>query len=146
MGDSGQTGQQLEEANRRVLSYLAIPYTHRFESVRKQRFKIANVIASFLMEQGILVFSPISHTHPIAFECDLACGWDYWEAFDRAYLSMCKDLYVVCIEGWTQSKGVQAEIQIAKEMNLPINLIPDDYVQAILKKHARTKKARQHKG
>lgn len=104
----------------RLLTYLACPYSHPDASVRGDRFKEANRAAGLLMKRGDLVFSPISHTHPIAEECDLPKGWDFWQAFDRAYLSASRLLVVLCIAGWRESVGVQAEIAIARELGVPV--------------------------
>lgn len=105
---------------RRSLTYLAIPYSHPNAFVRHNRFVIANKAAGLLTLNGHIVFSPISHSHPIAEVCDLPKSWDYWERVDRAYLEASKLLIVLMIDGWEESKGVQAEIAIAKQLRLPI--------------------------
>lgn len=104
----------------RVLTYLACPYSHHDRAVRVARFEAANRAAAALMQAGHRVFSPISHTHPIAEAGDLPLGWDYWEAFDRAYLSISARVVVLRIDGWDQSKGVAAELRIAAEAGLPV--------------------------
>lgn len=105
------------------LTYLAIPYSHKSPLVRQSRFEIANRIAGDLMRNGHIVFSPISHTHPIAQQCNLPKDWSYWERFDSAYLSLSKKLVVVCIDGWKESIGVQAEIKIAESFGIDIEYI-----------------------
>lgn len=104
----------------RPLTYLACPYSHPDRAVRVARFNAANAAAGELMRQGHLVFSPISHTHPIAEACALPLGWDFWQAFDRAYLDHSHLLVVLEIDGWRESRGVAAEIAIAREQGLPI--------------------------
>lgn len=102
------------------LTYLACPYQHADKQVMRERFDAVNRAAAQLMREGVYVFSPISHTHPIA-ECgDLPRGWDYWEAYDRALLSCCSKLIVLQLPGWEQSVGVQAETAIARELGLDI--------------------------
>lgn len=105
------------------LIYLACPYNHPDKDIRHQRFIAVNKAAGKLMKEGYVVFSPISHTHPIAVECELPKGWEYWENFDRAYLSCSHKLIVLCIDGWKESIGVTAEIKIASEMGIPIEFI-----------------------
>ena len=102
------------------LVYLATPYSHPDRAVRVQRFEIANRVAAEMMRAGIHVFSPISHTHPIAEAGELPKGWEYWEAYDRAILVACVEVCVLQQNGWEESIGVTAEIAIAKEMGLPI--------------------------
>jgi hypothetical protein len=102
------------------LTYLACPYSHPDRAVRVSRFKAANKAAGQLMREGHTVFSPISHTHPIAEAGGLPLGWDFWEAFDRAYLGHSSRVIVLMADGWQESKGVNAEINIAVEMGIPV--------------------------
>ena len=102
------------------LVYLAVPYSHPDERVRQERYEAVTKAAGFLMNEGYIVFSPITHCHHIKQICDLPTGWEYWEAFDRAYLKHCSKLIVLKLHGWEDSVGVNAEIDIAKEMGIEI--------------------------
>jgi hypothetical protein len=75
-----------------------------------------------MMRHGQQVFSPIAHTHPIA-QFDLPKGWEFWEEFDRWYISRCDEVVVLMLRGWRESKGVQAEIKIAEELGKPVSYI-----------------------
>ena len=86
------------------------------------RFQLAASHAAELMRQGRKVYSPISHTHPIA-QYGLPKGWDFWEQYDRAILSRCTEVIVLMLHGWKESKGVTAEIEIAKELGLPVSYL-----------------------
>ena len=110
--------------------YLACPYSDPDSEVRIQRFEAANRAAAKLMRAGYHVFSPISHTHPIALAGDLPKGWDFWESYDRAFLSMMDNLTVLAIDGWRESKGVRAEMQIAAELGLSIGFLVNGREQA----------------
>jgi len=102
------------------LIYVACPYSHNDPAVRAERFERANYYSARMMAAGLLVFSPISQTHPIALAGDLPKGWDFWERYDRAYLGICRALVVLCLPGWEQSKGVQAEIKIMDDLKRPV--------------------------
>ena len=80
----------------------------------------ANKAAGLLMRRGLFVFSPISHTHPIALACDLPRGFEYWGSYDRAMLARCGKMVVLKIDGWQDSVGVQAEIEIARALGITI--------------------------
>lgn len=108
---------------KKTLIYLACPYSHPDPNVRLERFECANKTASQLMRDGHHIYSPISHTHPIAVAGGLPLGWDFWEPYDRAILAMCKEVRVLTLYGWEESKGVQAEIAIAKEMGIPVSYL-----------------------
>jgi len=105
------------------LVYLATPYSHDDPDVRQRRFEIVNRVAAKLMRDGVHIYSPISHTHPIAMAGDLPKGWDFWEKYDRVVLAACVKVIVLRQKGWDQSTGVAAEIAIAKEMGLPVEFI-----------------------
>ena len=106
--------------NGKTLVYLACPYSDERRDVRVERFEKANWASAHLMSKGEHVFSPISHTHPIAEAGGLPLGFDYWEAYDRAVLDCCKAVYVLTLPGWQESVGVQAEIRIASEFSIPV--------------------------
>lgn len=102
------------------LIYLASPYTHEDPAVQQARFETACRAAAHLMNKGHAVFSPIAHTHPIACAGDLPKGWDFWERYDRTILAGCHSMMVLQLDGWQQSRGVQAEIAIMRELGKPV--------------------------
>ncbi len=106
--------------------YLASPYSHEDVKVREYRFQTSAKAASTLMKKGIHVFSPISHTHPIAMY-GLPLGWDFWEQFDRWYIERCDEVWVLMLDGWQESRGVTAEIGIATEMGKVIRYLEEDF-------------------
>jgi hypothetical protein len=111
--------------------YLACPYSDPDPNVRQHRFDIVNKFAARLMKERLTVFSPISHTHPIA-QYGLPLGWDFWEHFDREFLFMCRVMIVLTINGWVESKGVGQEVRIFKSMKRSIfSLMPDDDLQRV---------------
>lgn len=114
------------------LTYLAVPYSHADPAIQRQRFEAANIAAGRLIQQGRVVFSPISHTHPIAERCELPRGWDYWERFDRTFLSRCDELIVLTLDGWETSQGVQAEIAIAREYGMSIVYLSLDEIAEMI--------------
>ena len=100
--------------------YLACPYSHADKRIRQYRFDIVTIVTGRLMREGLMVFSPISKTHPIAEKCSLPGDWAYWEKYDRIAINHCKELWVLTLDGWRESVGVKAEIAIAEELNKPV--------------------------
>ena len=93
---------------------------------------MANKAAAYLMSEGEIVFSPISHTHPIHLAGSLPGDWQFWEQFDKIYLGYSKKIIVLMLPGWDTSKGVQAEIKIAEEIGIPVEwLNPLEVVESI---------------
>jgi hypothetical protein len=103
-----------------VMIYIASPYSHPEASVREQRFQSACVAASELMRAGHVVYCPIAHGHPIA-QHGLPTDWLYWERSNRRLLAVCDKVMVVTLEGWEESEGVQAEIQMAGELRKAVS-------------------------
>ena len=101
------------------MKYLAIPYTDPDPQVMRHRFELANRTAAELMKRGLLIYSPISHSHPIA-QYGLPLDWEYWQHYDKEILSICDELIVIMADGWEKSKGVAEEIETAIIMNIPI--------------------------
>lgn len=108
------------------LSYIATPYSHPDRAVVVSRFDAVNKVAAILMNSGFFIFSPISHSHPIAEAGELPTSWDYWEKSDRLMLSKCSEMIVLKIDGWDISRGVNAEIEIAKELGIPIRFVNEN--------------------
>jgi hypothetical protein len=96
--------------------YLACPYSHPDPAIQQLRFEQVSAVAAQYMARGVLVFSPISHTHPIAMAGELPKGWDFWERYDKTFLEWCDEVHVLMLDGYEQSTGVNAEIVIARAM------------------------------
>jgi hypothetical protein len=106
--------------------YLASPYSHPDPDVMEGRFKCVCVLAADLMRRGERIFSPIAHTHPIAVAGELPRGWDFWRQYDEDMIRAADEVWVYTMDGWRESKGVQAEIEIAKAMGKPVRYVGDD--------------------
>jgi len=107
----------------RSLVYLALPYTFNGE----KSFDIANIVAAKLMNEGNIVFSPISHAHHISDYLDPELKYDqeFWMGQDLPMLSKCDKLAIVHIgiDGpklIENSKGCQSELKHAKTFGIPV--------------------------
>lgn len=105
------------------LTYLASPYSHPDPAVREGRYRAACAVAAILSARGDLVFSPVSHGHGIGLSGRLPVSWEYWQRLDLRMLASCDSLTVLCVAGWRESRGVQAEIEAARELGLPVLLV-----------------------
>jgi hypothetical protein len=110
--------------------YLAAPYSSPDAAVREERFRLVNIMAGNLMREGYCVFSPISHSHPIAELMDDVdnCDHDFWLKQDMSFLRYWADeLWVLQLPGWNKSRGVEAEINKAVMFGIKIRFIkPED--------------------
>ncbi len=105
--------------------YLATPYNHDDIEVMKRRYNAVTEQAGILMQKGCIVYSPITHNHPIA-ELGLAPrGWEYWKDNDSRFIEWCNAMYIFDLPGWRESTGVTAEIKIARELKKSVfHIIP----------------------
>lgn len=108
---------------KRPLTYLATPYSSHDPQVRLDRFLTVNAVASRLMSDGEHVYSPISHCHPIAVAGALPKDWNYWREYCITMMRCCTTLKVLMVPGWKESVGVDAEIAIAQNLNIPVEYI-----------------------
>lgn len=107
--------------NRNSYIYLASPYSHPDEQIKLQRFEDICKISAYYFSQGYIMFVPIAQSHPIAEIGKLTdTDWEYWKEVDTVFLQQASSLWVVMLEGWKDSIGVQAEIKIAMDLGLPI--------------------------
>lgn len=105
--------------------YIAIPYTFN----PSLSFEIANKVSAEFMKNGHVVFSPISHSHPIAdyLPQELRTDSNWWMNQDIPFVEWADEIILVCIgemghELIERSKGVQMEITRAKELNKKLNI------------------------
>ena len=100
--------------------YLACPYSHPEKEVREWRVKQADKKAAELMEAGNLVFSPLSHSHPISNHCKVdPTDHDFWLRQDLWILDICDEFHILCLPGWDVSKGIDIEYTRSIDNNMP---------------------------
>ena len=104
----------------RGMIYLASPHSHPDPAVREDRYRQVCRVAADFFASGTYVYCPIAHTHQIAQSMHDAMSWDAWRAYDTYMLSLCEMLIVVKLDGWEESLGVAAEIELAQSMGLPL--------------------------
>lgn len=108
--------------------YLAIPYTFN----PQLSFEISNRVGAELMSKGNVVFSPISHSHPIADHLpnNLRTDSNWWMRQDLPFVDWADEINVVVIGDVIrglklidESKGVQMEIRYAIKTGKPIQFL-----------------------
>lgn len=105
--------------------YLACPYSHPDPRIRQYRYEVVTRFAAELIQKGFIVYSPITHSHPIALIADLPTGWDYWQVVDESFLEWCHEMHIVCLPGWKESTGLKAETELALSLGKPVVLLEE---------------------
>lgn len=107
-------------------SYLCSPYTHPDPSVRASRYEAACKAAAKLLLRGEAVFAPIPHSHPIEQHFPKPEGFDFWMHVDLPLVARAEKLIVLKLDGWDTSRGVQREMEYARENGIPIQFMEPD--------------------
>lgn len=107
------------------LIFISTPYSHPDRLVMIDRFETTCQVVAKLLNQGKFPISPIVHGHPTT-HYGVRGDWEFWNNYCHEFIIASHIVYVVDMEGWRESTGVQAEIKFAKEINKPVYLIDLD--------------------
>lgn len=114
--------------NKQGFTYLMSAYSHDDPGIRESRYRAALQCLAFYTANGQVLYSPIVHNHPVASNFVMPSGWDFWSKFDLPFLRASTAVFVLTNEGWRESVGIAAEIEIAKALNLPLSLVSENGV------------------
>jgi len=109
--------------------YLACPYSARLsngtpdETLMHLRFLQVCAMAGKIIEDGYVVFSPISHSVPIADTLDNHLDADFWLGQDSHFIEWADEVWVLMLPGWEDSAGVKREIAMAEKIHKPVMFI-----------------------
>jgi hypothetical protein len=117
------------------LAYLATPYTV-YRDGPSQAFVDACKLSGRLIRAGFKIYSPIVHTHPIAFYGSLdPLDHQFWMEFDLPMLHAADYLIVAQMRDWGKSKGIAAEVSFFEHAGKPIwDLDPLTMMMALRKR------------
>ena len=103
--------------------YLATPYSKWSHGLEDANI-VAQRLAAMLLAIGVKVYSPIAHTHGIALASSMdPLSHDIWMPADQPLFNAAYGLLVADLPGWKTSKGVDMEIEWARQMHKPIWVI-----------------------
>lgn len=105
------------------LIYIGSPYSHSEKIVMEENFKRVSRLAAKLCAEGVVAFSPITYGHTLLDFHEMPHTWDFWQNFCITFLDHADKLVVYKMPGWENSKGLAAEIEYAKENNIPVEYI-----------------------
>lgn len=91
--------------------YVASPYSKYPAGIQAAFVDICKVTAALLRE-GISVFSPIAHSHPVAMAGEIdPLNYSVWLPTNEALMDAAHGIIVVQMVGWDDSYGVGIEIK-----------------------------------
>ncbi|RKZ99067.1 MAG: hypothetical protein DRQ46_00125 [Gammaproteobacteria bacterium] len=104
------------------LIYLASPYTDDSAKIVNERYEATCKITALLLSQGLYVYSPIVHGHCLI-GYGLETDWENWKHFDKLMIDKSDIIYVLMIDGWNESIGVNAEIRYAIDLGMDVKYL-----------------------
>jgi len=100
--------------------YLGTPYG-KYPAGLEQAFIDACKLCGALMLGGLVVYSPIAHTHPIALHAGIdPVDHRIWLPFDRVRMDKADAMLVAMMRSWETSIGIQHEINVFMEAGKPV--------------------------
>lgn len=93
------------------LCYTATPYS-KYPAGIEAAFQDAASLVGELLRQGLCVYSPIAHTHPVAVYGGIdPLDLSIWLPFDATMMAKSDALIVAMMQGWEASSGIRHEIE-----------------------------------
>ena len=111
--------------------YIAAPYWHEDFEIRNIRFYHATRYAAQLAIQGELSYSPLTYGHGTVKEIGTLIPEEYWRRHGLKMLSLCDRMVVLTMKGWETSRGVAAELELARQLSIPVQYINVDYLKEL---------------
>jgi hypothetical protein len=99
--------------------YVASPYSHADAAVREERYlSVVRFIAK--SAEDYVLYSPIAHWHLASKLGGLPGDSHFWLKQNLVMLRMARGLWVLCLDGWEESVGVNHEIEVAQTLSMEI--------------------------
>ncbi len=102
------------------ISYVASPYWHPSEPVLQARVTAARIATGEMVRQGVPAFSPVSYTHTILEETG-ARPPQGWYGFDLHFLQHAREMIILKLPGWEESRGIMIEKAFAHGRGIPVS-------------------------
>ena len=111
---------ELRQLDRGLLYFLSTPYS-KYPKGLEHAFRDASRLTARLLQEGLSVYSPIAHSHPIAMHGGLEPrDHDIWIPFNELMMAKSDVLLVAHMEGWEDSYGIIQEIKAFGKAEKPI--------------------------
>lgn len=103
--------------------YLASPYSHDFKEIREVRYRLVLQALLEISRLEIPVYSPIVHWHPLAVAAKLPTTFEFWSTQNDPMVKSSKELWILCLDGWRQSRGIEHEMKLAYSSGLRVRYL-----------------------
>ena len=100
------------------LIYLASPYSHKSEAVRRARYLAVRHVTIEMLREGYAVFSPI--VYGMDMEKQIGTAFEPWANFNDTVIAACAEVHVLKLDGWQDSRGIKHELALARFLKKPV--------------------------
>ena len=100
--------------------YVTSPYSHAEKWIQQKRFLQAAVATGWLIQNGVIAYSPIAHSHPINEACHMEMTAEDWYKFDLHFIDRACGIVVICMRGFEESTGIDIECRHAQGQDKPL--------------------------
>lgn len=114
--------------------YVASPYTFKHpeqatqQMVQARRYlEVTEAIGKLQDEYDFAFIGPITQSHhTVKAMSNKDTTFRNWAKRDFTYISRCDEVWVIKMEGWSESVGVLSEIDFATKHGIPIKYLSPD--------------------
>jgi hypothetical protein len=117
--------RKMEKMDKKLWVYLAAPYSDPDPKVVEKRMEIYSRVDAKLILEGYYTMSPLSKHWLLQYQ-PLPSDWNFWQGYGTEMLTKCDIMYIICMQGWQESVGVQAELELALKLNKPVVLLDEN--------------------
>jgi hypothetical protein len=115
--------------NKEALLYLACPYSHPEAAIQQERLEKVSHVAGLLIQQGFLVYSPVSHGVNIAKYCAMNGDYKTWQSHCLSMLRRSQYAIALLLNGYEESIGMNDELSWCRTWGIPcIDLEYDEVI------------------
>lgn len=107
--------------------YIASPYSSPIAGGQQMRFEKVRRFTIHLFNQGLIPFSPIVYGHELAAAGGIKTDAASWLFFNTAMLRRSEAMFVYCLPGWKESKGVSIELKQAKALMMSVEYFDENF-------------------
>ena len=101
-------------------------YSEEDKKLKEERFWQINRVAAKLYKNGFTVISPITETHLLHSECNLPGTFEFWMPHNYNLILRSDMVFVLMLEGWKDSTGINGEVAFAEQKNIPVIYIDEE--------------------
>ena len=117
--------------------FISAPYSDPDCRIKEQRAEATAKTCAILMNKGFLVCCPLLQGLAVIEKSGmhLPDDYDYWQHFCNDFVRACSEMWVLTINGYHTSKGVEGEVMAAHELGIPVNLFSVDLDHGMICDH-----------